>query len=157
MNINCSYSFAPHDIYNEDPESGGDRILVIRQWEPLPVHQTKYKFKKEWSHALRFRYFIRLNTNKKIKLFFLFSVTDELEVIVLKRIERRNSSAGRSEFSNLAPPHDDGAGAISSSQEDRAKEIDTPIVAKMSIPFYQTRIARSSVLMKSLMAVVYKW
>ena len=30
-------------------------------------------------------------------------------------------------------------------------------VAKKSRPVYQTRIARSSVLMKSLMAVVYKW
>ena len=59
-------------------------------------------------------------------ILFIFSVSDELEVFVLKRIEKRNS-AGGSAVSNLAPPpHDDGAGGISSSQVDRVKEIDTP-------------------------------
>ena len=67
-------------------------------------------------------------------ILFIFSVSDELEVFVLKRIEKRNSADG-SEVSNLAPPHDDGVGGISSSQEGRVKEIDTPvIVAKKSRP-----------------------
>ena len=58
-------------------------------------------------------------------ILFIFSISDELEVFVLKRIEKRNS-AGGSAVSNLAPPHDEGAGGISSSQVDRVKEIDTP-------------------------------
>ena len=36
-------------------------------------------------------------------ILFIFSVSDELEVFVLKRIEKRNS-AGGSAVSNLAPP-----------------------------------------------------
>ena len=48
------YSFAPHDLHYEDPESGV-RLLVLRQGEPLPVLETKYKLKKNWSYALKFR------------------------------------------------------------------------------------------------------
>ena len=49
-----TYNNAPHDIYYVDPESG-DRLLVLRKGDPLPVDSTKYKKKKEWSYALKFR------------------------------------------------------------------------------------------------------
>ena len=49
-----TYNNAPHDIYYVDSESG-DRLLVLRKGDPLPVDSTKYKKKKEWSYALKFR------------------------------------------------------------------------------------------------------
>ena len=59
MNVSNSFSFAPRDIFYRDQESG-DQLLVVRQGEPLPIQQTKYKFKKTWNYALRFRYDIGL-------------------------------------------------------------------------------------------------
>ena len=49
------YSFAPHDLFYDDPESGVC-LLVLRQGDPLPVRETKYKLKKDWTYALKFRF-----------------------------------------------------------------------------------------------------
>ena len=49
------YSFSPHDIYFDDPESG-EKIMILPKGEPLPVAETKYKRKSGWSYGLKFRF-----------------------------------------------------------------------------------------------------
>ena len=81
-----SFAFAPHNIYYNIPESD-DRLLIVPQGEPLPVLATKYKKKKEWTYGLKFRFVMFflsevLDSN-------LFSVTDQLDVKVLKRLDMK--------------------------------------------------------------------
>ena len=53
-----SYSVAPEDIYYDDLQSG-NRLLVLRKGEAVPVLQTKYKKKVDWDYAFRFRFVLR--------------------------------------------------------------------------------------------------
>ena len=47
-------SKAPHDILYQDPETA-DTVTVLKEGEPVPVEQRKYKGKKHWSFLLKFR------------------------------------------------------------------------------------------------------
>ena len=67
-----TYNSAPHDIFYDDPESGG-RLLVLRKGDPLPVDSTKYKKKSDWSYALKFRF-----THLNLRIFLILKFTQSL-------------------------------------------------------------------------------
>ena len=49
------HTFVPEDVYYEDDESG-ERLLVAKVGEILPIDQTKYKKKSGWCYAYKFRF-----------------------------------------------------------------------------------------------------
>ena len=49
-----SYDVLPHDLYHTEP-STGDRVLVAKEGEKLPIEKTKFKKRSSWGFCLKFR------------------------------------------------------------------------------------------------------
>ena len=55
--INMKFTHAISDIFFTDPDTG-EKIMVARAGEELPIAQTKLKKKSHWNYAYKFRYFV---------------------------------------------------------------------------------------------------
>ena len=60
-----SHTHVPKDLYYEDQESG-ERLLVAKEGETLPINQTKYKKKSGWTYAYKFRFVYCLTLDFKV-------------------------------------------------------------------------------------------
>ena len=52
--LSSTYDTLPDDLYYND-EKSGERVLVAKKGDALPIPKTKLKKRSNWDYAYRFR------------------------------------------------------------------------------------------------------